>query len=322
MRQLGTLPDAPSARTLADYLLSQSIDTRLEQSAGGWTVWVCDEDKLERAREEFQGFLRDPAAERFQGATKEAQKRRAEQSRKDAEWTRRQKVVARVGLPRRRLTVLLIAVSVICTVMANSRRERGPIDKYFYITEIISNENGQWFYRGLPELTHGQVWRLVTPIFIHFSVWHLLFNLLWLVALGGQLEARYGIWRYGLLILLTAAASNLCQYLFSTVTLEGGRLVTESWPLFGGMSGVVYGLFGFVWMKTVYEPGSGLYISPGNVALLLVWLVLCMTDLMVRWIGPVANTAHVVGLVMGMIAGYASAWWNGFGQPPPEASDQ
>jgi rhomboid protease GlpG len=322
MRQLGTLPDAPSARILADYLLSQSIDTRLEQSAGGWTVWVCDEDKLERAREEFQTFLRDPAAERFQGATKEAQKRRAEQSRKDAEWARRQKAVTRPELPRRRLTILLIAASVVVTVIDRPTQEREFVDKYLYITEVHTIEaSGKerrvlWF-KGLSELKHGQLWRLITPIFIHFDAWHLLFNLLWLVALGGVLEPRYGTWRFGLLVVLIAAVSNLCQYLFSTVALVDGKLVTESRPLFGGLSGVVFGLFGFMWIKAVYEPGCGLYVTPGSVMLMMAWLLLCMTGL----VGPIANTAHLVGLAAGMLTGYASAWWNGFGQPPPEASD-
>lgn len=318
MRQLGTLPDAPSARTLADYLLSQSIDTRLEESAGSWTVWVCDEDKLPRAREEFQAFLRDPSGERFHQAAKEGQKRRVEENRA-AELARRPRAAPRPALPQRRLLIVLVAASIVVTWMYESPREKGPICKYFFITEVTVTGHPVHRYEGLPEVEYGQVWRLVTPSFIHMSFWHLLFNMLWMIALGGQLEPRYGTWRFGLLVVLMAVLSNLCQYYFATLKLDNGQLVRESWPLFGGMSGVVFGLFGFIWMKTVYEQGCGLYISPGNIVLMLFWLVLCMSGLIDKWIGPVANTAHVVGLVVGMLSGYASAWWNNFGLPPPEA---
>src|SRR2546430_12684963 len=65
MRQIGTLPDARDARALADYLAGLSIEARLVQSAGGWELWVCDEDKVPRAREEYQAFLSNPRDERF-----------------------------------------------------------------------------------------------------------------------------------------------------------------------------------------------------------------------------------------------------------------
>src|SRR5438270_379342 len=91
-----------------------------------------------------------------------------------------------------------------------------------------------------------ELWRVVTPAFIHFSEFHILFNMLWLFSLGGQLELRYGSARLVVLVLLMAVPSNLCQYFFSTIVIEGWKpVVTQSSPLFGGMSGVVFGLFGF-----------------------------------------------------------------------------
>ena len=57
MRQIGTLPDARDARAIADYLVGQSIEARLVESPGGWELWVCDEDKVARAREEYQAFV-------------------------------------------------------------------------------------------------------------------------------------------------------------------------------------------------------------------------------------------------------------------------
>jgi GlpG protein len=306
MRQIGTLPDARGAHALADYLTGLSIETRLMQSPGGWELWVCDEDKVPRARDEYQAFLSNPADERFRrveeprpaplpkekSAPRPAQRPRAE--------------------PQRQLTTFLIVGSIVITVLYLSPQERDFVYKYLFITRIerVSDTKVAWDDPTLPELRRGELWRLVTPVFIHFDVIHILFNMLWLVALGRQLERRNGSVRLALLILLIAVPSNLCQYFFSTVVLEGWKLkVTQSLPLFGGMSGVVFGLFGYVWMKAVYEPGCGLSVRPGSILLMMGWLILCMTGA----VGRIANMAHLVGLAVGMVSGYVSAWWNGFG---------
>src|SRR5436190_9170327 len=65
MRQIGTLPDARDARAIADYLAGLSIEARLVESPGGWELWVCDEDKVPRAREEYHAFLSIPTDERI-----------------------------------------------------------------------------------------------------------------------------------------------------------------------------------------------------------------------------------------------------------------
>src|SRR5262249_2909262 len=246
---------------------------------------------------------------------KAAEQRRAEDSRKDEAARRAER---RPNLPRRRLTLALIAGSIVVTMMFKSASERPLVARYLFITNLLTwNKDAA---PGLPEVGRGELWRLVTPIFIHFTEVHILFNMPWLFALGSQLELRYGPWRLALLVVLLAVTSNLCQYFFSTVTVEGGALtVTESRPAFGGMSGVVFGLFGFVWMKAVYEPGCGLYVSPGNILLMVAWLFLCMTG----QVWPIPNTAPLVGLAAGMIAGYSSAAWNDFGQPPgPDAPEE
>lgn len=317
MRQIGTLPDAPDARALADYLAGMSIETRLLQSSGGWELWVCDEDKVPRAREEYQAFLSNPADERFHRAARSGEvPRESPPARPDALVTRRPGAES-----RRPLTVLLIAASILVTVLYNAPRQRNIVYKYLFITKIhLIGETHIGWDPTLPELRHGELWRVLTPAFIHFSPWHILFNMLWLFLLGSQLELRYGTARFALLVVLVAAPSHLCQFFFPAVALEAGRLVVPPpMPLSGGMSGVVYGLFGFVWMKAVYEPGCGLYVSPTNIVVMIVWLIVCMTGA----IGPVGNTAHLAGLAAGMLSGYVSAWWNGFGsgRPPPESRE-
>ena len=75
------------------------------------------------------------------------------------------------------------------------------------------------------------------------------------------------------LVLVIAAVSNVGQYLMSG-------------PSFGGMSGVVYGLLGYVWMQGKFNPASGLALHKQTVTLMIIWFFLCLSGLM----GNIANT--------------------------------
>ncbi len=142
----------------------------------------------------------------------------------------------------------------------------------------------------------GQLWRLITPAFLHFGFFHFLFNSLWLWDLGRRLELGLSRRHYILFLLATAAAANIVQYLW------GGA------ALFGGMSGVVYALVGFIWMRQQFNPHPLFAVPKAIIGFMLFWLVLCMTGLVDYFIaGSVANAAHVGGLVAGMLWGVFSA---------------
>jgi GlpG protein len=69
------------------------------------------------------------------------------------------------------------------------------------------------------------------------------------------------------------------------------------------MSGVVYGLLGYVWIRGKFDPASGLYLHPYNVIMMLVWFFACLLHL----IPNIANTTHAVGLGIGIAWGYLSS---------------
>jgi GlpG protein len=96
----------------------------------------------------------------------------------------------------------------------------------------------------------GQYWRLVTPAFLHFGWLHIVFNSLWLWELGGKVERVMGHMNMFGLFLVIATVSNASQFAF------GGP------GLFGGMSGVVYGLLGFSWVAPLLQPAWRIQPSP------------------------------------------------------------
>ena len=71
-----------------------------------------------------------------------------------------------------------------------------------------------------------------------------------------------------------------------------------------GFSGVVYGLFGLLWVGRRWQPDLRAVCSDEIVRLMLGWLVLCIG---LTWVGllPVANMAHTCGLLFGTLYGLA-----------------
>jgi len=138
-------------------------------------------------------------------------------------------------------------------------------------------------------LEQGQIWRLISPDFIHFNVMHITFNLLMLWVLGGQLEIQKGSLAFLALVVFVSAISNVAQLL-------------ETGFLFGGLSGVVYGLVGYCWLWKHFEPR--IFFPDILMKFSLVWLILGYTP-MTEWLGwgRMANAAHLYGLISGLVWG-------------------
>jgi len=281
MRLIGHLLEESSARTFGDFLFVQGIENRLEQQKGdGWAIWVVDEDRIEQATGLLADFQKAPGDPKYRATAQNAAQKRAEQEKDQADY--RKRVVGPQNLFRPLtayglgpLTLVLIAISAVVFFFSDFGNNAEPVQSLFLV---------------LPKVSQGEVWRLFTPIFIHGSWTHIIFNMWWLLDLGSMIEGRQSSLQLAVLVVVIAACSNLAQYYFSG-------------PFFMGMSGVVYGLFGYIWIRGKFDPASGLFLHPTTVTMMIIWFFLCLTHV----VGNVANAAHGAGLLLGLAWGFLSS---------------
>jgi len=188
------------------------------------------------------------------------------------------------------LTLLLIAV---CCLLAFFAPLAAPTPLTFdllypdfsYGTRLIVLE------RVLENFTLLQLAQMLTPVLLHGGLVHLAFNMMWLWELGGRIERSQSTLTLGIVIIVLGIISNTIQYLYG-----GGNN-------FGGMSGVVYGLFAYIWMWQLFDPRKGLALPVSLIVFMLLSLVI-MTAL---GLSMIANAAHMGGFLCGIFYGAVTA---------------
>jgi len=288
MRPIGKLQDEAQARRFGAFLYGKGIENQVDPTTKGtWEIWVLDDANVETSTSLLEHFSRNPDDPAFVQVSRVAA--RQKQADEAAQTPRRNRVVdARMifytpPVPMGPLSMVLIAISIAVTVITNFSDN----ENLMRLLSISQSIEAQGF---LPEVLRGQVWRLFTPMFLHFGIVHILFNMLWLRDLGSMIEARKNSTFLLVLTLVLAATSNVGQYLY-----DG--------PSFGGMSGVVYGLLGYIWMQGKFNPASKLSLQPQTVIVMILWFFICLSGK----VGQIANTAHGVGLAVGIAWGFLDA---------------
>lgn len=264
MIELVRLNNATLADQLATLLAHQGIDCRQERQ-GDQHLLLVDAASQDQARQLAQAFFR--------------------RSQDDA-WRRSEPAA---NLPRQPLLSggwfasmgwVTRGVLIACVLI--------------YLSLFVL---GDGLYRALMfpnqlDTLASQPWRLFTPMLLHFSALHIIFNLLWWSDLGRTIERFQSGVQLAWLTLVVAAISNLAQFL-------------DTGANFGGLSGVVYGLLGYLWLYGRTNPAAGYQLRKEIVVLMLVWLVICYVGLT----GFVANTAHLAGLLSGGLIGAVVGLW-------------
>jgi GlpG protein len=295
------MPKEVDAQVFADYLLTLGMKVRVDERPDDYSLWIYNEDHLGRAREELSGFLSKPLDPRYKSAVDSAKTIRREERELEQKFRKNFREAADIwgypSLRRRPVTTTMVAVCVVCFVLGQSRQNHLKLEDAFRFSTVVVDSEDKESNNGLKDIEHGEVWRLVTPIFLHFGILHIVFNMMWLSSLGTMIEVRRGSLRLAVMIILVAIGSNIGEFVYEQRADPGGP------QLFGGFSGVVFGLFGYVWMKGLYEPEQGMILHPNTVTFGLLWIALCMTGAFTTVLGPIANAAHVVGLIMGVALG-------------------
>jgi len=137
-----------------------------------------------------------------------------------------------------------------------------------------------------------QLWRALTSTLPHGSFFHVAFNLYWLWTFGTLVERVYGHLKCAGIFVLLAFGSMLAEF----AVLDGGV----------GLSGVGYGLWGMLMVLERRDARFADAVDRQTNQLFIGWFFLCIV-LTVTKVMPVANIAHGVGAVMGMLLGLAVA---------------
>ena len=248
------------------------VPHRVSEEAGAQVLWVPSEALADEVRELFARFPQgDPHVQEFT--------QRSAPGRLGASL-----VISWMTTLVLLLTLLVATVTLLGDNLTSIR----------WLSFMDFQRQGDYlvFVPLADSLAAGQWWRLFTPMLLHFGLLHLAMNGLWYWELGRRIEARQGAVCLLALTLLFSVLSNAAQYLF------GGP------SLFGGLSGVLYGLLGYCWIFQRLAPTPAYRLPPGVLVMMLVWLALCLSGLITALgLGSIANAAHVGGLLAGCLAG-------------------
>ncbi len=153
----------------------------------------------------------------------------------------------------------------------------GPVDiRVLYLLGMKSNT----------DILNGEVWRLLTAMFLHIGPTHLISNLVGLFMLGPILEGHLGHWRFAAIYLIGGLFGSVASYAFSPA-------------LSAGASGAVFALLGatvFYFFRFRQNFGArGREILQSMLVVLVLNLVLGGT------LANVDNWGHIGGLLGGLL---------------------
>jgi GlpG protein len=269
------LPEHVDLTGFISLLQRLQVPHRVAEETGEQVLWVPGEQLAEQVRELYGRYPQGDA-----GVVLEPSPAFAEAAPGFVQQLKASRMTAAVLL----LTFIAAAITLLGDNLATvswlsfvDYRVQGDYIYFSYLNDTLAS--GQW-------------WRLLTPMLIHFGILHLAMNTLWYWELGRRIEARQGAVMLLGLTLLFSLAANFAQYLHAGPSL------------FGGLSGVLYGLLGHCWIFQRLAPTPAYRLPPGVLVMMLAWLLICMTGIFeLLQFGAIANAAHVGGLLAGCLTG-------------------
>jgi GlpG protein len=345
MRKLISYPaEPPLAQKLHAWLAVNQIDARCKQAGEQWEIWVLDEDQLPEAHKLAATFNDNPDDAQFDTVLNEANK--IEEEKDKLQRARKKESHKLERQQQRHLTTssksLTRSIIILCSVLFGASLVFQTSDGNFIHESlgVVSTNSMTESYNERIRLRQGldggsfgeaqkdvdkildssynslrledikrfQLWRMVTPIFLHqsgvslSSFLHIFFNMYWLFALGLGMERHFGTGNFALLILFTGVISILLPAIspaggiFGLTALKGAPVV--------GFSGVIYGIIGFGWIKMKMLPHLGTIIPPFVLIFMMIWLGIGLVSPEGGFFGAISHLAHAAGLLAGVAFGY------------------
>lgn len=268
MVRLMVLRDPRMAQAFIDYMASREIEIQLmPEGEGQFALWLSDAQHQVEVEAELKQFIANPGGDKYQAASWDMA-----DSRKAVLHYSSPSLMAMV---RAKAGPFTLSIMTLCLVIFGSSL-LGLGNTLFSFLHFPAQESQEW-----------QVWRWVTHALLHFSLLHIVFNLLWWWYLGGDIEKTLGSKKIMQIFLVSAVLSGVGQY------WAGGAN-------FGGLSGVVYACVGYLWLIGVRAPHLKLGIPNALAVFMLVWLVLGF----VQPYMAIANVALLTGLAAGVLMAF------------------
>lgn len=139
-----------------------------------------------------------------------------------------------------------------------------------------------------PLTVDGQWWRLLTSVFLHGGLLHLIFNAVVLANIGIFLEPLLGRVSFAIVYLITGVLASLTSLMFNYGVVSVGA------------SGAIFGMYGFFLALLTTK----LFRPEFRTTFLKNTLGFVALNIAIGFFGPIDNAAHMGGLVSGFILGY------------------
>ena len=265
-------------------LAQQGVGHRVTEESGEQVLWVGNDAQAEQVRELYQQFQHGmwAANDFIQAALPQEM---GYQPPSFFEQLRRSPIT----------TAVLVACLLVALITQNG--DNLETARWFTFNDFYVVGKNAYFISLEYSLEQGQWWRLWSPMLLHFGLLHLSMNMLWYWELGRRIEYQQGAWFLLSLTLVSALVSNISQFIWSEASL------------FGGLSGVLYAVLGHCWIYQRIYPQASYTLPKGVVAMMLIWLLLCLFGVVTALgLGQIANAAHVSGLLIGCLSGGVFAW--------------
>lgn len=173
-----------------------------------------------------------------------------------------------------------IAMIVLFIVLFASR-QHGDLSKN------IQNIYLSMGFSSHTQVLNGQVWRLITNTFLHFSLFHLAGNMIVLIYIGSLIEMKLGKWNY------------LFLYLFAGICASITSVMWNYNGIAAGASGAIFGLFGILLALL----STDFYENNSRRALLI------STGIFVAYnIIPIGREIDHAAHFGGLLSGYVLGW--------------